>query len=640
MSSISLEEVLKDVDTQKPIESGKPLKRFAMKWGGAAGDGLQSTGLLITKYFNTLGYSVHGYPGNQSAIRGGHIWYHIEISSENFATADNVVDMIVALDANSVGIHLNEIKPNGVLIYNNTRKVDLTEFMDVIEQKNLVLLGIPLTTIAREIDLKKPVLGNTVAIGAILEILSLPLEPYHEVLRKRFPRKDLFDMNVEALQKGFEFSRDSLDFELILTEGKLKKSNGIVINGNHAVALGAAAAGLKFVAQYPITPASSILTYLSQNASKFGIVVRQAEDELAAIAMIIGASWTGVRAMTATSGPGISLMAENVGLAGITETPVVIVDAQRGGPSTGMPTKTEQGDLHSVINLSHGEFPRAVFSPKDITDAYHLTIKAFNIAEKYQIPVFILSDFGLAEGIQNVEPFNFDVKIDRGKVWEGPTEEEPEYHRYALTEDGISPRLFAPHPDGIHVAVGAEHDVDSFSLAGHSAGLSKARKLKVQMFDKRFRKLEKLATEDMDPPEWVNGDDADITLIGWGSIGTAVEETVELLNEQTELKWNGLIFTNMFPLPVEKVKTELNKIKKSIIVEINYTGQLEQLLFTYTGWRPNGIIRHIDGELLTRTRMVKFMKNMVIDGIEPLFSMPKREWNNRKNIVINQESFS
>ncbi len=636
-----LQDLLQDFPKIEPLNHSKPVERFSMRWGGAAGDGLQSTGLLISKYFNKLGYCVHGVPGNQSAIRGGHIWYHLEFATNRFENHDNIADMVVALNEFSIEMHIDELRPGGILIYNSSKRVNLSQYQEKLDNKDILVIPIPLTDIAREIDLKKPVLGNTVAVGAILNFLNLPLEPYLETLRKRFPKEAIYKLNEEALNRGYAALAEVTDERLTIGSPTLQPNEGVVVNGNHAVAIGAAAAGLKFLAQYPITPASSILTYLAKNAKRFGIVVRQVEDEISAVASIVGAAWAGARAMTATSGPGISLMAENIGLAGITETPIVLVDSMRGGPSTGVPTKTEQGDLLSTIHVSHGEFPRAVFAPRDIEDAYRIAVKAFNVAEKYQLPVFILVDFGLSERIENVLPFDFDVKIDRGKIWEGPTEEEPEYRRYAFTEDGISPRLFPPAPEGVHVAVGAEHDEDSFSLAGHKAGFPISRIMKVKMFEKRFRKLEKLASEDMDPPQWVGPENADFTLVCWGTVHTAAVETINYLNKHTSATWNVLSFSDLFPLPVEKVKEELKKIKTSIVIEANYTGQLEYLLWLYAQWRPNGSIRHIDGEILTPTRIISFLKELKLEENPSTipYSIPKRQWNKEGNVVINKPSY-
>ncbi len=531
-------------------------------------------------------------------------------------------------------VHFEELKPGGILIYNKTARFSLDKYMSEIDAKKIIVLGIPLTKMAREINVKRPVLANTISIGALLEILGLETDGYLRVIEERFGKESIIEMNRQALIKGNNFIKENSDVRYNLNPPTLEPKKNIVVNGNHAIAIGAAASGLKFLSQYPITPASSILSYLSQHAEDFGIVVRQVEDEISAITMAVGAGWAGVRAMTATSGPGISLMAENIGLAGITETPVVIVDAMRGGPSTGVPTKTEQSDLMPIVNVSHGEFPRAIFAPRDIEEAYTLTFKAFNIAEKYQIPVFILSDFTLSERLENVEEFDVNLKIDRGKILD-PEQRYPGYHRYAFTDDGISPRLLAPHPDGKHVGVGAEHDLDSNSLAGSQAGLYKSRWMKEQMFNKRFRKLKVLEETDMDPPIWDGEEDADITFICWGSATTAVKATVDYLNSVSDdLRFNLLSFSDMFPLPVEKIKRELTKIKTGVIVEINYTGQLEQLLRLYVDYSPNGHIRHIDGEVLTRTRLLQYLKELELEEGKIEYSYIRRTKDFNKKEVM------
>ena len=392
------------------IEQKRIYSRFSMRWGGEAGDGLQSTGTLLQKYFNKLGYHVQGFPGTQSTIRGGHVWQHVEIAAEKLLSHDRPLDLLIALNDETLKVHARDMKDGGMIIYNSSK----ISSDDLKEYENLEMLGIPLTQIAREVDLQTPVLANTVAVGVVLALLDLPLDIYKRVLEKRFGnRENLIEMNISALKRGYQ----EIEPEQIL--GRLKEVENptderIVVSGNEMIALAAASSGLKFLAQYPITPASSILTYLSNRAEKFGIVVRQAEDELAAINMVIGAAYTGARAMTASSGPGLSLMAESFGYASMTETPIVVVNSMRGGPSTGVPTKMEQADLNAMIHLSHGEAPRIILAPRTIREAFDMTVRAFNLADIYQIPVILLSDFSLSERTENLEPFSLEVDIDSG----------------------------------------------------------------------------------------------------------------------------------------------------------------------------------------------------------------------------------
>ena len=400
--------------------------------------------------------------------------------------------------------------------------------------------------------------------------------------------------NFLSFKRKFDLPKDSI-------------SDYIVISGNEAISLGAVAAGLKFLSQYPITPASSILSFLAKNSNKYGIIVRQAEDEMAALSMVLGASFAGVRAMTATSGPGFSLMAETLGYSSATETPCVIVLSMRGGPSTGVPTKMEQADLLPVIWSSHGESPRVFLAPRSIEECFETTVRAFNIADKYQMPVILASDFYLSEHIKNVKPFNLDVEIDRGKLWKKSDKDEKPYKRFKLTEDGISPRAFPPNPDTLHVLVGADHNEDSHSLSGNKCGLPESGEMRIKMIEKRFRKLEKLRNEDMRGPIWYGLEDASKTLICWGSITGAISEAVDELNKNGE-DWNVLSFVDIHPLPVVKVKKELEKIKYGIVVEINYTGQFEALLKNETEWIPQGKSIHpLTGEAPTKKYLIKHL---------------------------------
>ncbi|MHA2503292.1 MAG: 2-oxoacid:acceptor oxidoreductase subunit alpha, partial [Candidatus Kariarchaeaceae archaeon] len=555
-----------------------------MRWGGAAGDGLQSTGLLLQKYFNRLGYHVQGFPGTQSTIRGGHVWQHVEIAEDRIESFDRPLDILVCLNKQTLQIHGRDMKEAGVVIYNGESITD--------EERNhfpdsCTLILAPLTKMAREVNLQTPVLANTVAVGIVLKLVSLDVIAYEAVLRRRFGRREeIINMNLEALKKGYEFYQTP---ELGLKDPKTPSEERLVISGNEMIALGAAASGLKFLAQYPITPASSILTYLANRSKKLGIVVRQAEDELAAINMIIGAAYAGARAMTASSGPGLSLMAESFGYASMTETPLVVVNSMRGGPSTGIPTKMEQSDLNSMIHLSHGEAPRIILAPRSISEAFDITVRAFNLADRFQIPVIILSDFALSERTENIEPFDMDVQIDRGKIWNG----DGEYLRYKITDDGISPRVFPGTEGGQYILVGAEHDEGSHSLSGNRCGIPSSWDVRDQMIAKRYRKFE-LIRKELSAPKLIGKEKQEVTLICWGSTEGAVYETMQKLVE-TGYSVNMLSFADIYPLPFEKVSPYLEEINTSIMIEVNYTGQLENLIHQHLNWRPDYTIHPLSG---------------------------------------------
>lgn len=604
---------------QSIFKSKDKIHRIALRWGGIAGDGLQSTGVLFSKYLNQLGYFSYSFPGTQSTIRGGHVWMQTEFASSSFASFDRSIDFLIALNDQTLDVHLPDVKSHGIVLVDNG-KVNIKLHQEKLLNKKIIVFKSPLTELAREVDKKTVILKNTVAMGIILSILQLDIEIYKTILDKRFKnRPEILNMNLNALEKGVLTFKNELVKNLdkktpiSLAPGSFEPGKYIIITGNQMIALGAMASGLKFLAQYPITPASSILTYLSQRAQKFGIIVRQVEDEIAAINSIIGASWAGVRVMTATSGPGLSLMAEALGYAGMTETPIVIVVSMRGGPSTGIPTKISQEDLLPVLNLSHGEFPRAIIAPRNMQECFDATVRAFNIADKYQLPVLLLVDFAISERFESIKPFSLEVDINRGKIWTEPTEEFPEFKRFEITEDGISPRTIPGTKNAIHVLVGAEHDEYSNSLSGNRCGLPLSGELRIAMIHKRFRKLSNLAKE-MNGPTWFGSgsDKADYTVICWGSLEGAVKESIYYLNENSDQQqWNMLSFSDMFPLPVNKIIPELNKIKIGIMIECNVTRQFEQLLFLHTNWKPMASINPLSGETPTPHSIIPELINAI-----------------------------
>ncbi len=369
----------------------------------------------------------------------------------------------------------------------------------------------------------------------------------------------------------------------------------MVINGNQAICLGAVAAGCRFISAYPMTPATSIFEWMSTHAARLGIVTKHTEDEIAAICMAIGAAHVGARAMTATSGGGFSLMVEALGLAGMTETPLVIVEVQRPGPSTGMPTRTGQGDLLFILHASQGEFPRIVLTPGTVEECFDAGWRPFNLAEQYQCPVIILVDKFLASSLRAIErdDFHFEaVKVDRGKLL---TEQEldqlsDDYKRYAITETGISPRALPGHPKAVFVACSDEHAED-----GHFEDEDPENR--VRMVQKRLRKLE-VAAEEMRAPALYGPQQADITFIGWGSSYGPILEAVDRLNEEGD-KANFLHFTDIWPFPMEKVSSLLESAKYLVDVKNNATGQFASFLSSYAGRQVDHKILRYDGRPLS-----------------------------------------
>jgi 2-oxoglutarate ferredoxin oxidoreductase subunit alpha len=580
-------------------------ERFSLRWGGAAGDGLQYIGIILQKYLSQIGYYVQGFPGTQSTIRGGHVWQHVEFAARRFGSFDRPLDLLIAFNSITLDVHLQDLKKDGFLIYNSDMKTN-KDYKAKIKERKIQIIEIPMRTLVKEIDRTLPVLANSIAIGVLLELLSLDINAFITILEKKYVgREVILKKNLAALAAGRQYFLKNFNIRCRCCGSTLDQKDRLLINGNHMIALGAAASGMKFLAQYPITPASSILTYLATHAEDFGIVVRQAEDELAALTMCIGASFAGARSMTASSGPGISLMSEALGYAAMTETPLVIVNSMRAGPSTGIPTKMEQGDLTSSIHMSHGESPRVILAPRNVHECFEMTSRAFNIADRHQIPVIVLSDFALSERSENIDIFSLEVDIDRGKIWEQPTSEFPSFQRFQDSEDGTSPRAFPPTKNAEYILVGAEHDKNSHSLSGNRCGLPLSGEIREQMFKRRFRKLEYIRKHEMKSPDIYGSLEADYTIFCWGSTQGAVMDVVDHLNATRDESWNMLSFVDLFPLPYLKIKPILSKVKHSIFFEVNYTGQLENLIHSHLGWRPDHRIHSLSGETPTPSYILK-----------------------------------
>ncbi|MBE3553947.1 MAG: 2-oxoacid:acceptor oxidoreductase subunit alpha, partial [Thermicanus sp.] len=431
-------------------------------------------------------------------------------------------------------------------------------------------------------ELGSTLMKNMVAVGCSIAILDLPIEPFQEVVNELWGRKGqkVVEKNMEAISRGAEFVMKEAGGPL--PEFKLEPADGkkrMFMIGNEALALGAIAAGCRFMSAYPITPASEIMEYLIKVLPKFGGTVIQTEDEIAAITMAIGANYGGARAFTASAGPGLSLMTEAIGLAGMTETPVVIVDTQRGGPSTGLPTKQEQSDLNAAMYSTHGEIPKVVIAPSTVEECFYDMAEAFNIAEEYQVPVIVLTDLSLSLGKQTVEPLDYSkVEIRRGKLLAGqelpPLEKDALFKRYELTEDGISPRTIPGQKYGIHHVTGVEH--------GETGRPSEVAGNRKKMMEKR---LKKLASFRLKTPIHAHlaYDEPDVLIIGMNSTEGAITEAMERL-EKDGITANHLQIRQILPFPAGEIKPYLESAKKVVVVENNATGQLANLIKLHAGF--------------------------------------------------------
>ncbi|MCQ6557838.1 2-oxoacid:acceptor oxidoreductase subunit alpha [Paenibacillus mendelii] len=547
------------------------ISQLSWKIGGQQGEGVESTDRIFSTALNRLGYYLYGYRHFSSRIKGGHTNNKIRISTNPIRAISDDLDILVAFDQESIDLNSHELRPGGVVVADAKFNPTLPEGV------NAKLFAVPITAIAEELGTS--LMKNMVASGASWALLGLPVDVFNKAVEEEFGRKGpaIVEKNIEAVKRGSEFVLEQAggpldEFKLEPADGKQK----LFMIGNEAIALGSIAAGCRLMSAYPITPASEIMEYLIKKLPKFGGTVVQTEDEIAAVTMAIGANYAGVRTMTASAGPGLSLMMEAIGLAGMTETPLVIVNTQRGGPSTGLPTKQEQSDLNAMVYGTHGEIPKIVISPASIEDCFYDTIEAFNLSEEYQVPVIIMTDLQLSLGKQSCGTLNLgEIPIKRGKlVRELPELEDNQYFkRYEFTEDGVSPRVLPGDKSGIHHVTGVEHD----EVGRPSENAVNRQK----MMDKRLNKLNGMTIRDAvrtDAPH----NDADLLIIGMGSTGGTIDEARSRLDADG-LRTNHITIRQIHPFPTSIVQAELEKAKKVVILENNATGQLASQVKLYAG---------------------------------------------------------
>ncbi|MCR4407658.1 MAG: 2-oxoacid:acceptor oxidoreductase subunit alpha [Anaerolineae bacterium] len=572
---------------------------MTIRIGGAAGDGVESSGAGFCQALVRGGLHIFGLPDYHSRIRGGHNFFSIRISDQPLYSHDERVHLLLALTEETIPRHQNAVVEGSAIVYDSSQIAN-SEW----QIANGLLLPIPLSEMAKD-KAGTELARNTVALGVAIGLTGFDLEPVEGVIRQNFARKGqaVVDGNLAAVEAGYrEGQKRAADFPFKL-QGRLDAPPRMVLNGNEAFALGALAGGCRFVAGYPMTPGSPVLEWMAGHATRYGVVTVQVEDEIAAACAVVGAAHAGARAMAPTSGGGFCLMVEALGLAGMTETPIVVYEAQRPGPSTGLATRTEQGDLWFVLHASHGEFPRIVLAPGTIEQAFETGWRAFNLAERYQCPVIVLADHFLATSLRDVPPeaLDFDqVIIDRGGLLsdvelDGLTEE---YRRYAFTENGISPRVIPGHPKGVYSATSDEHDEH-----GHIEEDADNRR---RMMAKRMRKLEE-ARKKMRSPTLYGPQKAEVTFIGWGSTYGPLREAVDRLNAQGE-QANMLHLTDLWPFPAEPTAQVLAAAKKIIAVENNYSGQMADLMRMTTGHQISGRILKYDGRPLSPEYILKNVK--------------------------------
>ena len=575
----------------------KDLCDLSIRIGGEAGQGMNSITGLLGKAFVRRGLHVFINQDVMSRIRGGHNFTQIRAGDRPVNGPSARVDILVCLDKNTLDLYEDSV--DGLIVYDPGKVKDGAP-------SGRKFLPLPMEKIAEDIG-GSARMANTVACGALMALTGLPLEPLLELLGEVFSQKGdkVIQANRECAQEGYERMKGKREGSPVCdlpASGKGSRKR-MLITGSEAMALGALASNVRFYSAYPMSPATSIMEYLASKQREFGIVVEQAEDEISAVNMAIGAFFSGARAMTGTSGGGLALMVEGISLAGMTETPLVIVDCQRPAPATGLPTRTEQADLLFVTHCAHGEFPRAVFAPGNAEQAFQSIGKAFYLAEKYQTPVFVLGDQHLNDSSWTTEPLAMEAQFSgtQGLVSEQQLKDTKpyEYARYEITKSGISPRLLPGTPGQVVYADSDEHTVE-----GH---ITESADVRLAMVDKRLRKLAGMRAE-MAGPRIFPDADAETYLVGWGSTLGAIDETVRGLREEGA-NWGYIHFSELYPLPEDPIPREISRKARLIAVENNALGQFCKLLRMETGLHIETMILKYDGRPFTPDELKERLEN-------------------------------
>jgi 2-oxoglutarate ferredoxin oxidoreductase subunit alpha len=529
---------------------------------GQAGMGIQTVERLLTRVLKLSGYHVFATKEYMSRIRGGTNSTSIRVSSRPVRALVDRIDILIPLDTGAIPHVQRRISSSTVIL------AETAALGDDFDPSRYNCIDVPFTEIAKDIGDK--IYSNIVAVGAIAGLFGIELQAINEYIKQYFSTKspDVIGKNIEAAKAGHDVGSNLARSGRVGLQisGDSRVREEILISGAEAVGLGAVAGGCNFIAAYPMSPSTPVLVFLAQQAKEFGIIAEQAEDEIAAMNMAIGASYAGARAMVSTSGGGFALMTEGLSLSAMLEIPVVIHLAQRPGPATGLPTRTEQADLELALYAGHGEFPRIILAPGSLEDAFYLTSKAFNLADKYQVPVFVLTDQYFIDSYYNVGAFDLSgVKVEKHVV-----KTKQDYQRYELTENGISPRGVPGYGHGLVCVDSDEHDVQ-----GH---ITEDLDLRIRMVEKRLKKGHALSKETIEP-ELIGPDDYKTVVLCWGSTYHTVAEAVRNLGRDDVAL---LHFKQVHPLP-EKTAAYLERAERTVIIEGNATGQLAKQIKLHTG---------------------------------------------------------
>lgn len=555
---------------------------FNIRLCGEAGQGLQSVGKILLSALAKQGLDVYAHQDYESRIRGGSNFFQIRVADHPITAFSEKVDLVIAMTGESFHNFSEDLGKDSIAIHVGPE----------LENKAYQEMVVNFDKVASETGGSKK-MASAVVAGLTWAFVANDTKVIEKELASFFADlgEELVQGNVKALHAGYNLAREKGHKARALSAS----SNDVrlLLRGNDAVALGAIAAGLKYISSYPMTPSTSIVEYIAAESEEAGIRVEQAEDEIAAINMAIGAGYTGVRSMTTTSGGGFCLMTEGIGLAGSAEIPVVIVNGQRPGPSTGLPTRTEQGDLLFAISAGHGDFPLAVIAPGSIEEAFSVMPHAFNMAEEYQVPVIVLTDQHLADSFQTIPKLDLNIPINRGEMAE-PTKN---YKRYKLTDSGVSPRVFPGAEPAVVVCAGDEHDEE-----GH---LIEDAATRVAMMEKRMKKLELLRDKAL-PPRVSGNSNPELVLLTWGSTWGVAQQALEELGDKVRL----IHLPQLWPLPADRVRELIPRDSLVYTVESNYSGQLAALLAMH-GLSINESVKRYDGRPMTSTEILKFVREVL-----------------------------
>src|SRR5256884_1738966 len=581
---------------------------FAVGIGGENGQGIASTGDILARIFARRGLNLNAYNAYQSIIRGGHTFLTIRAGEGPVRSMGDNVDVLIPLNQDSMDRHLRLMKAGSRVLYDGDR------LKPGASAAGAQLCPMPM----KELTQGNKLAINTAALGAALQLLGIESEPLESVVARQFKKKGdaVVAQNITIARAGYDYAAQN--FKAFPWKTPVGPKPLGVITGNQATAMGGAAAGVKFYAAYPMSPSTGVLMWMAAHARQLGIMVRQVEDEIGVMNMVIGAAHAGCRAMCATSGGGFALMSEAVGMAGMIETPIVCIDVQRAGPATGVPTKTEQGDLWQILGAGQGDYPRIAVAPTNQLDLFHTIPELFNLCDKYQCPGLVLSDLLISEGTTSIDPedLDFRVKIDRGELilpngngnGANPASgyNDKAYLRYKNTPSGISPRAVPGVPGHIFTAATDEHDEDGTLISDEFTNPQKRR----LMVGKNPPKKQS-AIKDIAPPKLFGPEKADVTLVGWGSTAGVIREAVEKLAGEEGIVANRLAIKWIVPLQATEIGANLGPSKKGILVENNQSGQFARYLRSETGFAAHGHIRKYDGEPFMPHHIVEAVKSQL-----------------------------